>query len=83
MFIGTESDPAAPLTAFGGRYVDRFERRQGKWGIAVRLCLVEWAQTRNRFSPQTPPISWPRQGRWPATARTAPTSGPCGPVGAP
>ena len=43
MFIGTESDPAAPLTVFGGRYVDRFERRDGKWGIAVRLCLVEWA----------------------------------------
>ena len=43
MFIGTERDPAAPLTVFGGRYVDRFERRQGKWGIAVRLCLVEWA----------------------------------------
>ena len=43
MFIGTESDPAAPLTVFGGRYVDRFERREGTWGIAVRLCLVEWA----------------------------------------
>jgi hypothetical protein len=43
MFIGTESDPEAPLTVFGGRYVDRFERRNGKWGIAVRLCLVEWA----------------------------------------
>ena len=43
MFIGTESEPSAPLTVFGGRYVDRFERRQGKWGIAVRLCLVEWA----------------------------------------
>ncbi len=43
MFIGTERDPAAPLTVFGGRYVDRFERRGGRWGIAVRLCLVEWA----------------------------------------
>ena len=43
MFIGTEHDPAAPLTVFGGRYVDRFERRHGRWGIAVRICLVEWA----------------------------------------
>ena len=42
MFIGTERDPAA-LTVFGGRYVDRFERREGKWGIVVRICLVEWA----------------------------------------
>ena len=58
MFIGTERDPAAPLTVFGGRYVDRFERREGKWGIAVRLCLVEWATTRNRSCPSMPPISW-------------------------
>ena len=42
-FIGTERDPAASLTVFGGRYVDQFERRGGKWAIAVRLCLVEWA----------------------------------------
>jgi hypothetical protein len=43
MFIGTERDPSAPLTVFGGRYIDRFERRDGRWGIAVRICLVEWA----------------------------------------
>ena len=42
-FIGTERDSSAALTAFGGRYVDHFERRQGRWGITVRLCLVEWA----------------------------------------
>ncbi len=24
-----------------GRYVDRFERRDGKWAIAERVCLVE------------------------------------------
>jgi hypothetical protein len=24
-----------------GRYIDRFERRQGKWAIATRICLVE------------------------------------------
>lgn len=26
----------------GGRYVDRFERRDGRWAIADRACLVEW-----------------------------------------
>jgi hypothetical protein len=26
----------------GGRYVDRFERRAGRWAIADRACLVEW-----------------------------------------
>ncbi len=24
-----------------GRYVDRFERRDGRWAIAVRVCLVD------------------------------------------
>jgi len=24
-----------------GRYIDRFERRSGKWAIAARVCLVE------------------------------------------
>ena len=51
MFIGTERDPAFPLTVFGGRYVDRFERREGKWGIAVRLCLVEWATSPKSLLP--------------------------------
>ncbi len=26
----------------GGRYMDRFERRNGKWAIADRVCLMEW-----------------------------------------
>jgi hypothetical protein len=37
-------------TMASGRYVDRLERRQGLWGIAARVCLVEirnefWAPT--------------------------------------
>jgi len=45
LFVATELDPAAPLTAFGGRYVDRFERRGGRWAIAARVLLVEWRTT--------------------------------------
>lgn len=26
----------------GGRYVDRFERRNGRWGIVDRVCTLEW-----------------------------------------
>ncbi len=26
----------------GGRYIDRFERRDGRWAVADRVCLVEW-----------------------------------------
>jgi hypothetical protein len=41
------NDPAAdgqgpPTTVAGGRYVDRFERRGGRWAIAARKCVPEW-----------------------------------------
>jgi hypothetical protein len=42
LFVGTERDDAAPLTITGGRYIDHFQRRDGRWAIAKRLCLVEW-----------------------------------------
>jgi hypothetical protein len=29
-------------TLMGGRYLDRLERREGRWKIAVRRCTVEW-----------------------------------------
>jgi hypothetical protein len=32
-----------PLTMGGGRYVDRMERRDGRWAIAARVCLRDWA----------------------------------------
>ncbi len=31
-----------PVTLGGGRYIDRFERRSGKWAIAARICINEW-----------------------------------------
>jgi len=31
----------------GGRYLDRFEKRNGRWAIAARKCLIEWAGTLN------------------------------------
>jgi hypothetical protein len=35
--IGTETNLLA-----GGRYIDRFERRDGEWRIALRNNFVEW-----------------------------------------
>lgn len=32
----------------GGRYIDRFERRSGVWGIAYRICLRDWANMDER-----------------------------------
>jgi SnoaL-like protein len=37
-----------PLQMNGGRYVDRFERRDGKWAIACRVCLRDWAMMDER-----------------------------------
>ena len=32
----------APLSLSGGRYVDRFERRDGRWAIALRKSVCDW-----------------------------------------
>ena len=37
-----------PVTIGGGRYVDRLERRDGDWRIAVRVCLRDWSQMDER-----------------------------------
>jgi hypothetical protein len=37
-----------PVTMGGGRYVDRFEKRDGKWAIADRVCLRDWAMLEER-----------------------------------
>lgn len=34
-----------PLSLGGGRYLDRFERRNGRWAIAVRKCVLDWSGT--------------------------------------
>ena len=35
----------ASLFTFCGRYIDRFERRNGEWKVAHRICLHEWNRT--------------------------------------
>lgn len=40
------SGSEAPLRheVFGGRYVDRMERREGRWAIADRVVVVDWSR---------------------------------------
>lgn len=40
--FASENVQGTPVTIAGGRYVDRFERRDGRWAIAVRKCLTTW-----------------------------------------
>jgi hypothetical protein len=38
-----EDDDGSWMETFGGRYVDRFERRDGAWKIADRVVVHEWS----------------------------------------
>ena len=37
-----------PCMMNGGRYIDRFEKRNGEWKIAYRICLRDWAMMDER-----------------------------------
>jgi hypothetical protein len=41
-FLATLRRKDGPIDMVGGRYVDRFERIDGRWAVADRACLVEW-----------------------------------------
>ncbi len=41
-FLYQGTNRIGPATLSGGRYVDRFDRRDGRWAIAARVCVVEW-----------------------------------------
>lgn len=41
LFVGRNRDETNWLT--GGRYIDRLEKRDGQWKIALRTNVVEWS----------------------------------------
>jgi hypothetical protein len=46
-FLAVLKRPDATCDMAGGRYLDRMEKRDGKWAVADRICMVEWnAETR-------------------------------------
>lgn len=40
-----ERDGVVQDITAGGRYIDRFERREGRWGIARRLVVNDWTRS--------------------------------------
>jgi ketosteroid isomerase-like protein len=42
MFIAMNR-AGTPLAMTGGRYIDRLEKRAGRWAIAARVCVRDWA----------------------------------------
>jgi ketosteroid isomerase-like protein len=43
-YVGREHDGAEVVDAFAGRYVDRWERRNGVWGVLHRSVAPEWSR---------------------------------------
>lgn len=42
-----DADSGSPyLMPTGGRYLDRFEQRDGAWRIARRVCTIDWSRER-------------------------------------
>lgn len=53
MFVGMNRE-GTPLSMSGGRYLDRFERRDGRWAIAARVCVRDWAPLDAQPDPEDP-----------------------------
>jgi hypothetical protein len=43
--VASNNREGPPFGLAGGRYVDQFERRNGRWAITVRKCVAEWDST--------------------------------------
>jgi hypothetical protein len=43
-FVGRLADGVELVDAFGGRYVDQWERRDGRWGVSHREVVHEWSR---------------------------------------
>lgn len=41
-FVANVGKDGVSVALRGGRYIDRFERREGRWAIAQRVCLIGW-----------------------------------------
>lgn len=68
MLIGQEKGTFGHIFG-GGRYLDRFERRDGRWGIVDRVLVIEWGTTTSSLQ-----ISSSARRR---TGLTRPISGHC------
>jgi hypothetical protein len=51
-FASYNKPPLAAVSLMGGRYLDRLERRNGRWAIAHRICVYDWHGPHGAFFPQ-------------------------------
>ena len=55
-------DGTSLFEQYGGRYVDRFERRSGRWGITERLVLMDWTRVGPSGDSWEGEATFPRSG---------------------
>jgi hypothetical protein len=65
MFVGMNRQ-GPPVSISGGRYVDRFEKRDGRWAIAHRVCVRDWILTDEAVDPDDPAAYTAVKGGLPA-----------------
>jgi hypothetical protein len=75
MFVGMNRT-GPPLAMSGGRYVDRFERRDGMWAIADRMCIRDWAPLPTQPDPADPSTMTAIRDVLPPAVREFMASGP-------
>ncbi len=56
-------DASEVLSVIAGRYLDRFERRQGHWAIAQRSVVIDWSRK------DIPGDDWPDAKHFPPPGR--------------
>lgn len=66
-----------PLSLSGGRYVDRFEKRGGRWAIAARICVRDWAPLDEVPDPDDPSTLTAIRSVLPEAVRDLMASGTC------
>lgn len=69
LIVGLKPEAAAeraPLSVSGGRYIDRFERREGQWRIAQRVLIVEYSAAMDA-------TEWPHHLLWSRRDKTDPS----------
>ncbi|MBX7433915.1 nuclear transport factor 2 family protein [Mycobacterium sp. Y57] len=55
------------VSLMGGRYLDRLERRDGVWKIALRRCTVEWMMTGDSSVMASGAVKGFIKGKWDKT----------------
>ena len=62
---GTDADGTRKNRVIAGRYIDRYEKREGAWQIAYRTELSDWADERPAADDFFTDNPMPRGDRWP------------------